>query len=148
MAQESKGAGGAAAAHGQPASAPSTQDLLATYSGHGLYRRLQLLAQTKQPEADVALVALLDAIKSEGTNLELYERVCGAAGQPMDDSFVAASAAKAQQEALVLERQLNIATANQVRDNIRVRAGAASAWRGGGARSVSTAPLHAAHRLP
>ena len=122
MASESKGADAPAPA---PAAASGIDigAISASFTGHGLYNRLMAAPSVDPSTRDAALVALMEAVKAEGTNLELYEKVCTAAQVPMDDGFVAAAQAKAQQDSLVLERQLNIATANQVRDNIRVRGG-------------------------
>ncbi len=99
----------------------STAEIVAKHSGLGVLRRLLLLSKAEPSQAAAAVQAMEEYIKSQGTpNLTYYQHLTTQLGVQADSAWLAQVQADMEQNAVVLERQLNIATANQARDNIRV----------------------------
>ena len=105
-----------------PDYAASIADIVAKHSGLGVLRRLILLANSGDSARPLAAEAMVAHIKSQSTpNLTYYQHLVSELGVPVDSAWLEQVQADIEQNEVVQERQLNIATANQSRDNIRVR---------------------------
>ena len=102
--------------------ATTVADIVSKHSGLGVLRRLLHLAKLSEQARPLAVEAMVSHIKAQSTpNLTYYQHLVGEYGVQADSAWLEQIQAETEQSELVHERQLNIATANQSRDNIRVR---------------------------
>jgi len=103
-------------------SAPSVADIVSKHSGLGVLRRLLLVANSSSLAAQSAVDAMVEYITSQTTpNMTYYQHLVSKFSVEANPAWLEQVQADMEQNAVVHERQLNIATANQSRDNIRVR---------------------------